>query len=105
MSAQLGKGVRVYVGWTPHNKTMPGAEVCVTGVIVDGPFPPGRILEWPMSLLAGIDPEYWGAKVPDAAWLVKVDGTGVSQLAVERLLRPIDGGDPVDVKAEDEVPV
>ena len=100
MSAALGLGVRVFVGWVPDDDVNPGAFFdgrLRRGTITDGPFLPGV---------------YWDAYTGERTtippgpphWNVALDGGGAIG-ACESLLTPIDDGDGErqDARQDDEV--
>lgn len=106
MSAQLGPGVRVYVGWVPKHRLSPDCASCIQGVIADGPYPAGNISNWPWRIRRHIRADaVREGTTKHPSWLVTWDEGGQThaQVVVEPLLFPIDGGDPVTERRDEEV--
>jgi hypothetical protein len=84
----LGPGVRVWIGWSPPEFNCGQSPCLRTGTIVSGPY----AREMPVELCA------WLA---DTWWFVNADGDQYA--IIEKLLFPIDDGDPFAVEQEQEV--
>ncbi|NIP73029.1 MAG: hypothetical protein GWO16_08365 [Gammaproteobacteria bacterium] len=88
MSAALGPGVRVRIGWAPTNEMLGPSPAGQTGTIADGPYEPGT--EFFVPLVGG------GCGVlvmRERGWAVALD-TGPRYMIAERLLFPIDDDPP-----------
>ncbi len=104
MAAQLGIGVRVFVGWAPRDRSYGNAANCVIGVIIDGPLPAGSISAWPPKYLRNVDGETVKTGFTNhPAWVVEVR-KGQLVASIEPLLTPIDD-DPSGRRVGNEVEV
>lgn len=82
--AELGVGVRVWVGWCPDEECIPGSDGrCRNGTIDDGPIPPYT------SFISACGRIFC---CPAVAWFVVLDGEDHVRLIGEKLLYPIDDG-------------
>lgn len=94
MSGVLGPGCRVWIGWTPTTNVYGPVDARLrTGTVVDGPHPPGTLML------------FSGRTNRSVMWIVQADGAPQPTAVNERLLTPLDGGEPERVETEDEAVV
>lgn len=107
MSAQLGVGVRVFIGFSPRERLTPKAVICVRGIIVHGPYPAGPINQWPAGVRRRIAPGIvCFYETAEPSWLVGYEAgeRRKFQICVESILFPIDDGDPVNIEVDEAAP-
>lgn len=85
MTAELGVGTRVWLGWCPDDEigeTAPADARCKAATIVEGPILPGTLVMMPDGREGTTHPQL-------NSWNVRLD-TGDELMATEDVLYPID---------------
>ena len=94
--AELGEGVRAWVGWCPEHQVQPGTPNTVEKcTILRGPYKQGEpyMLNGQSSLGALFVTE-------PPTWIVKVDNETGETAVTESILFPIDDGETEDTEEE-----